>query len=163
MVKLIAYAGRMTRTTQAPAQPANLQLMEVVAALVTAYYRDFSDAAAREGLTPAQAKALATLRRPVPMRALADRLFCDASNVTGIVDRLETRGLVRRQADTKDRRVKNVVATDEGSQTMLRIRGQMSATQEALDSLSEDERETLQALLEKLRPALERRSETDRP
>jgi DNA-binding MarR family transcriptional regulator len=147
----------MTRATQPPA-PANLDLMEVVAALVTAYYRDFSDAAAREGLTPAQAKALATLRRPVPMRALADRLFCDASNVTGIVDRLESRGLVRRQADAKDRRVKNVVATDEGSATMLRIRAQMSATQEALDSLTEEEQDSLHTILTKLRPTLERRT-----
>jgi DNA-binding MarR family transcriptional regulator len=152
----------MTRTTPAPAE-ANLQLMEVVAALVTAYYRDFSDAAAREGLTPAQAKALSTLRRPVPMRALADRLFCDASNVTGIVDRLESRGLVRRQADAKDRRVKNVVATDEGTATMLRIRGQMSATQEALDSLTEEERDSLHTILAKLRPVLEGHTGTGRP
>ena len=32
------------------------------------------------------------------MSDLADALFCDSSNVTGIVDRLEERGLVRRQS-----------------------------------------------------------------
>ena len=32
---------------------------------------------------------------PLPMRTLARKLCCDASNVTGIVDRLEERGLVR--------------------------------------------------------------------
>lgn len=41
---------------------------------------------------------LSLLGRPLPMRALAELLGCDASNVTGIVDRLEARGLVRREA-----------------------------------------------------------------
>ncbi|GGO82774.1 MarR family winged helix-turn-helix transcriptional regulator [Wenjunlia tyrosinilytica] len=145
----------MTPTPQAPAPQANLELIELVAATMTAYYRDFADAAAREGLTPAQAKALASLRTPMSMRALADRLLCDASNVTGIIDRLESRDLVRRQPDEKDRRVKNVVATESGSQTMRRIRAQMTTTQAALDTLTEEERATLNTLLAKLRPAME--------
>src|ERR687884_1681662 len=58
------------------------------------------------GLTFAQAHALRLLEpdRPLPMSALADRLFCDASNVTGIADRLEGRGLVERRAGAGDRR-----------------------------------------------------------
>ena len=50
------------------------------------------------GLGFAQAHALRMLdpEEPLPMSALAERLFCDASNVTGIVDRLESRGLVER-------------------------------------------------------------------
>ena len=45
------------------------------------------------GLGFAQAHALRMLdpEEPLPMSALAERLFCDASNVTGIVDRLEGR------------------------------------------------------------------------
>src|SRR5215831_13644822 len=35
--------------------------------------------------------------RPVAMSALAGSLTCDASNVTGIVDKLESRGLIARQ------------------------------------------------------------------
>src|SRR2546423_7707573 len=43
------------------------------------------------GLTFSQAHALRLLdpERPLPMSSLAERLFCDASNVTGIADRLE--------------------------------------------------------------------------
>ena len=49
------------------------------------------------GLTFAQAHALRLLDpdRPSPMSALAELLVCDASNVTGIADRLEARGLDR--------------------------------------------------------------------
>ena len=54
-----------------------------------------------------QAHALQVLEpgRPLPMRDLALRLHCDASNITGIVDRLEARGLVERRADPRDRRI----------------------------------------------------------
>jgi hypothetical protein len=51
--------------------------------------RAFEAAAASFDLTPARARALLTLEQPAPMRSLADLLHCDASNVTGIADRLE--------------------------------------------------------------------------
>ena len=111
------------------------------------------------GLTSTQAKVLAQLDGPLPMRGLAALLVCDASNVTGIVDRLEARGLVRREADTADRRVKNVVATDEGRDTIRRVREEMQATHGALDTLTEDESATLYSLLERLRPAMENRAD----
>lgn len=90
------------------------------------------------------------------MRGLATLLACDASNVTGIVDRLEARGLVRREASAADRRVKNVVATGEGRETIRRVREEMQATHGALDTLDAAEGATLYALLERLRPAMER-------
>ena len=48
------------------------------------------------------------------MRALAEAWHCDASNVTWLVDQLESRHLVERQVSTTDRRVKTVVLTDAG-------------------------------------------------
>lgn len=138
--------------------PTKAQLLELVAALGTAQWQDFAAAAARHGLTSVQAKLLAQLKGPVPMRGLATLLVCDASNVTGIVDRLEARGLVRREPDPADRRVKNVVATDEGHETIRRVRAEMQATHSALDALDEDERATLFTLLERLRPGLEHRA-----
>src|SRR6187455_3363173 len=62
-------------------------------------------------LTPAQGHALKHLdpAQPVPMSTLADAMFCDASNITGIVDKLETRGLIARQGADHDRRVKQLV------------------------------------------------------
>src|SRR4026208_774848 len=58
-------------------------------------------------LAPPQMIALRRLGAgPSKMSARADALFCDSSNVTGIVDRLEEHGLVRREAAEGDRRVK---------------------------------------------------------
>ena len=50
----------------------------------------------------------------LPMHEIATRLACDNSNVTGIVDRLEARGLVTRRPGEQDRRVKYVVPTPLG-------------------------------------------------
>ncbi|MER5812588.1 MarR family transcriptional regulator [Streptomyces sp. NPDC002033] len=143
---------------QGPAGPTKLELLELLAAIGTAQWRDFAAAAARHGLTSTQAKVLAQLDGPVPMRGLATLLACDASNVTGIVDRLEARGLVRREAAPADRRVKNVVATDEGREIIRRVREEMQATHGALDTLDQAESATLHALLERLRPTMERSS-----
>lgn len=72
--------------------------------------------AAQCGLTPAQCHVLRLLRpdNPLPMRTLADLLGCDASNVTGIVDRLEARGLVFRRPAGHDRRIKELALTPAG-------------------------------------------------
>src|ERR671925_1860527 len=60
------------------------------------------------GLSPAQLHALRLIEpgAELPMSSLAGKLFCDASNVTGIVDRLEARGLIERRPATYDRRGK---------------------------------------------------------
>ncbi|MET9608217.1 MarR family transcriptional regulator [Streptomyces sp. NPDC006512] len=142
----------------APTQHTKLQLLELLAAIGTAQWRDFAAAAARYGLTSTQARVLAQLEGPVPMRGLAALLVCDASNVTGIVDRLEARDLVRREPSPADRRVKNVIATDAGRDVIRRVREEMQATHGALDALDEAESATLYALLERLRPTMERDS-----
>ncbi|WP_377272630.1 MarR family winged helix-turn-helix transcriptional regulator [Peterkaempfera sp. SMS 1(5)a] len=141
----------MSETTAAPT---TAELMEAVAAVGTAYFHDFAAAAARLGLTSVQAKALGAVQEPVPMRALAGRLGCDASNVTGIVDRLEARGLAARQAAEADRRVKIVVATDAGRDALHRIRAGMDRAQEAFGALDTEQRRALLAACGALLPAL---------
>src|SRR5207302_2413550 len=68
-------------------------------------------------LSPIQCHVLHLIEpgRPVPMGRLADTLSCDASNVTGLVDRLERRGLVERRPSAEDRRVKVLELTPTGS------------------------------------------------
>src|ERR671916_2951662 len=68
------------------------------------------------GLAPMQLHALRLIEPgvEVPMSSLAGKLFCDASNVTGIVDRLEARGLIERRSAAHDRRVKMLALTPEG-------------------------------------------------
>jgi DNA-binding MarR family transcriptional regulator len=73
-------------------------------------------AAAERGLTVAQAMALDRLPTdiPTPMSELARLMRCDTSNLTGIVDRLEDRGLIERVTPRTDRRVRAVQLTDAG-------------------------------------------------
>lgn len=61
--------------------------------------------------------------KPVPMSFLADVLVCDASNVTGIVDKLESRGLIARQGAEGDRRIKMLAVSEKGR----KMREQLSA------------------------------------
>jgi DNA-binding MarR family transcriptional regulator len=71
------------------------------------------------GLTPGHMKALLVLElnEPRPMGALAEALHCDASTGTWLVDGLEEKGIVERQALPTDRRVKTVALTPLGEKT----------------------------------------------
>jgi DNA-binding MarR family transcriptional regulator len=140
------------RSAAQDSDPVHDALMERLARAAAGYYRDLTAAAALHGLTMTQAKMLILLRQPLPMRALAGRLACDASNITGLVDRLEARGLVSRHADAADRRIKNVVATEEGREAVRLIRADMRATSAAFARLDEDGRRSLYELLGRLHP-----------
>jgi DNA-binding MarR family transcriptional regulator len=76
----------------------------------------FTELAAQYGLSAIQAKVLLLLQPDgaMTMRTLAGQLQYDASNLTGVVDRLEEVGAVRRQPHPSDRRAKGVMLTDEG-------------------------------------------------
>ncbi|MFD6451620.1 MULTISPECIES: MarR family winged helix-turn-helix transcriptional regulator [unclassified Nocardia] len=127
------------------------QLMELLSVALGVYYGDFTAAAASENLTASQGKTLTVLRRgPVAMRALAETLSCDASNVTGIINRLEKRDLVRREASASDRRVTHLVITPEGERVTDTIRAKMQSTQDGLKKLSDRDRDCLFALLERV-------------
>lgn len=88
-------------------------LLHLMAERQQAYY---TACAAEFELTAAQAKVLMNLQpgEPVPMRTLATRVGSDPSNLTGLVDKLERRGTLRRVADHADRRVKTLELTAEG-------------------------------------------------
>jgi MarR family transcriptional regulator, organic hydroperoxide resistance regulator len=102
-------------------------------------------------LAPAQLMALKALdpEDPVPMRDLACALACDNSNVTGIVDRLEARGLVERRPAPHDRRVKMLVVTPEGADLRARVKARMEEPPEALTRLDEAEQHQLRDLMRK--------------
>jgi MarR family transcriptional regulator, organic hydroperoxide resistance regulator len=101
-------------------------------------------------LAPQQMIALRMLGAgPRKMSDLAQALFCDNSNVTGIVDRLEERGLVRREAAEGDRRVKLLVLTDEGERMRIEITKRMAEPPAPIASLSEKDQTTLRDILKR--------------
>jgi DNA-binding MarR family transcriptional regulator len=108
--------------------------------------------AAELELSPAQCHVLHLIEpdRPVPMGQLAETLACDASNVTGLVDRLESRGLVRRRPSAADRRVKVLVLTPTGSRLRALLVDRMMAPPAALERLSPREQSALVRILTRL-------------
>ncbi|MFR9791373.1 MarR family winged helix-turn-helix transcriptional regulator [Streptomyces sp. MB22_4] len=136
-----------------PSRPDGLTLdvVELIAEVVARYHADYDDAAAAHALTGAQAKLLSLLSLgPLPMRKLAQKLKCEPSNVTGIVDRLEARGLAERRPDPADRRVKMAAATEEGLRVARDLREGLRFAREPLAGLSEQERGTLRDLLRRM-------------
>ena len=100
-------------------------------------------------LTPVQGHALRSLdpEQPVPMSSLADAMFCDASNVTGIVDKLESRGLIARQGADHDRRVKQLVVTDKGRKLRDRLVNRMLEAPAAITAIPADVKNRLCTVL----------------
>ncbi|MPY31400.1 MarR family transcriptional regulator [Streptomyces adustus] len=128
-----------------------MDVVELIGEVVARFYEDYEAAAGDHALTGAQARLLNLLSlEPLPMRKLAQKLKCEPSNVTGIVDRLESRGLVERRPDAADRRVKLAAATDEGIQVARSLRESLHFAREPLAGLSEEERVVLRGLLRRM-------------
>ena len=120
--------------------------LHVLGARMSTVFRDELDAL---DLSMPMATALRELDEPMAMSALAGRLACDASYITGLADQLEERGLVRRTADPDDRRVKHLVRTDRGAKAAADVHERMLRSHPIISPLSDDELGTLVVLLEK--------------
>lgn len=104
------------------------------------------------GLTLQQAAVLRALGpgRSISMNELAGMMDCDASNVTGIINRLEARGLIKRRPSAADRRYKMLTLTKAGAECRNKMHARLIAPGPSLMGFSQPELEQLQALLAKL-------------
>ncbi|MFH8343686.1 MarR family winged helix-turn-helix transcriptional regulator [Streptomyces sp. NPDC018045] len=128
-----------------------VEVVELIGTVVARYHEEYEHAAAEHSLTGAQARVLGLLaREPMPMRRIARSLKCEPSNVTGIVDRLESRGLVERRPDPADRRVKLAAPTEAGLSTAAQLRDSLDFAREPLGELSVAERALLKELLQRM-------------
>ena len=134
-----------TRRRPTPASEAWALMHE----LFHASRRRFLAIASEFELSPPQVRALGVLDpdRPVPMSDLAEALHCDNSNVTGIVDRLEDRGLVERRSATHDRRVKMLVVTPRGAEIRDRLAERLEEAPPPLARLTPDDQRTLRDIM----------------
>src|SRR5262245_9097402 len=91
--------------------------------------------AAERRLSPVPCLVLQRIEpdQPTPMGRLAETLACDASNVTGLVDRLESRGLVSRRPSPRDRRLKVLVLTPTGARLRATLVDRLMAPPPALE------------------------------
>jgi DNA-binding MarR family transcriptional regulator len=118
---------------------------EVLAALV--YPPPFLAIAQESGLRPAAFGALRVLDEPRTMSEIANFLRCDNSNVTGIVDGLETRDLAERTASPGDRRVKLIALTAEGRRLRARLMREARKPPAWLEALSQADQRALRDVL----------------
>ncbi|WP_329154950.1 MarR family transcriptional regulator [Streptomyces anulatus] len=131
--------------------PLTVEVVELIGSVVARYHEEYDRAAAEHSLTGAQARVLGLLSlEPLPMRKIALRLKCEPSNVTGIIDRLETRELVERRPDPSDRRIKLAAATEKGRRTARELRDALDFAREPLAALSDAERTVLRDLLRRM-------------
>jgi DNA-binding MarR family transcriptional regulator len=133
-------------THETPAAEAWTELRK----LLTQQRRRFLSAASELDLHPAQAGALLQLASPLPMNELAAMLACDNSNVTGLVDRLEARGLVGRQASPEDRRIKRIVLTPAGVRMREQLMQRVGRPPPGFERLSTAEQRQLRDLLRRV-------------
>ena len=98
-------------------------------------------------LSPPQGIVLRFLDQPRPMGELATLMSCDNSNMTGIVDRMEERGLVRRAPAEGDRRVKLIELTEEGRQVRDEVARRLAEPPEQIAALSATDQKALRDIL----------------
>ena len=136
------------RATQRGASPAE-EVWSILRTLFGLHRRRFLIAASGLDLHPAQAGTLMNLVPGValPMHELARLLACDNSNVTGLVDRLQARGLVTREPCEQDRRVKHIALTPRGVRLREKLAARIGGPPAGLEQLSAGEQRMLRDLL----------------
>ena len=130
--------------------PVDVRLGGTISRMLDALSEGFHAALREQDLTPPLAMTLRLLDEPRSMRFLAEAHRCDASNITGLVDRLEGRGLVQRRPDPNDRRVTLVERTREGDRIRQRLAMRAFDRLAGRQDLSATELATLVELLERL-------------
>lgn len=104
-------------------------------------------------LTPPQFGVLEALAHLGPMKMcdLGGKLLMSGANVTGVIDRLESKGLVRRVMQAGDRRTYFIHLTDAGGKLISKIFSRHAEVIEELaSSLTSAEKRQLTSLLKKL-------------
>lgn len=130
-----------------PGHQLEVETASLVFALARQMEAHLQSVAAEFGLTGPQARLLVQLVDPVPMGQLAERLDCDPSNVTGLVDRLTARSLLERRVDEADRRVKLLMLTSAGRRLRSELEARLFAGRPLLARLSPGDQQTLRDLL----------------
>jgi DNA-binding MarR family transcriptional regulator len=113
------------------------------------------DILATEDITPQQFNILRILRgsHPQPLSTLQirERMLDKMSDTSRIVDRLVTKGLVKKEACKKDMRLVDVMITDKGKKLLERLDIREPEMDNILSNLTKKEAAQLSDLLDKIR------------
>ena len=124
--------------------------------LVRAYqtFASYSDTHIRQlGLTPPQFDVISTLggTNGMSMGEVSEKTLVTKGTLTGIIDRLERKGLVRREVPEENRRSFTIVLTTEGEETFRQVfPAHIAYLKERFQRLEPTELELLRVLLSRL-------------
>jgi len=116
--------------------------------------RFWAQKVAELNVTAAQAMVLSFLydKDKTTSRELGERTLLDSATLTGIIDRLESVGLLIREQNPKDRRAILVTLTDEGQRIGESLKRMMiEANREFLADFSDEEEVVLRGFLNRIR------------
>ncbi len=125
----------------------------LLARLGEASSRRFHRALEPEGLHPRHfgVMTMVAAQPGMSQQQLHEKTAIDPSSMVAVIDELQARGLAERRQDPDDRRARTIFLTEQGEQTLQRIRGLAADLQrEFFAALTVQERRTLHALLRKL-------------
>jgi len=139
------------RPFELPEQEAMLNILRTSDQLQIRFARLFRSF----GLTPQQYNVLRILRgeeRPLPILEVAARMITVVPGITGLIDRLETAGLVERKRCDHDRRVVYVAITPQAIELLGHIDEPLRELhRQTLGHMTRSELDILTSLLEKAR------------
>jgi DNA-binding MarR family transcriptional regulator len=149
---------RVTRTIRDTAAVVR-ELIEELGPIIADERADFAHRCHERSISMAHLHLMTLLEThgPLPMSRVAELLGCGLPTTTGIVSRMEERGLVQREHQAEDRRVVTLRLAEEGAAEMRQLQlGRRQRMATAVAHLSDEERERLLASVRALRAAFNR-------
>ena len=140
----------------------DIELWQSIRTIYRAVLKRLNARLRRERITFSQYSVLLALSRngPMQMSKLGEHMLVAPANVTGLVDRMEKKGYVRRRKDEKDRRLYVIEQTERGSLIFTSISGRFRQYAGSLgSSLNHDELESTLAALRKVRAEVQEPAE----
>lgn len=144
---------------------ANNETYNAVMAAYKAMRRSIAEELSKEGLTPPQFGLLRAVakRGAMPLNRISQEMLVTPPNITGLVDRLEAKHLVRRVANKEDRRATIIELTSEGKRLQENVAKRYNDfMKQALSEFTHSEQATLRNLLLKLAEEILRKKKTAR-
>lgn len=148
--------------SEATANEGSDHIVRGLVRLMMAVDRAYTDVGRELGVTAQQAQLLCAARRPAPIGEIATFLGSDRSNVSHLVERAASRGLLQRRAAESDGRLKLVELSPQGKEAVRQfIEALGSRLHTSLADWPEDRLQDAQATLHALAEALERDPDAD--
>lgn len=107
-----------------------------------------------ENITTQQYNILRILKNagePLSTLQLRERMLDKMSDTSRIVERMISKGLVQKAVSEKDKRMVDIVITEEGDRILMQLDSRIDDLDNIVNILSEDELDLLNGLLVKLR------------